>query len=325
VIQLGDIPILEGPVAIYRPPPRQDLLRLPLLGRLLRAKRGRLWLQLPVFLLAALLIYDGFTGSNLAPQNVATVGVWIHYRGLVMLALLLVGNLFCMGCPFTIPRTVAQRWSGRGRRWPRALRNKWLAVIAFAGFLFLYEWFDLWTSPALTAWLIAGYFAGAFILEALFAKSPFCKYVCPLGTFNFVAGTVSPSQITVRDRDVCRACPGKECVNGSPRALGCGMELFPPTLLSNLDSLTWLGTEPDWTPGLILPGGWILALQTAIVLIGFAGSLFVGQRIDRRDFASPAAVRALLPWLIVLLAMAATALWLFNLPMEMRGTMFPGG
>ena len=91
---------------------------------------------------------------------------------------------------------------------------------------------SLWAGPRLTAAVIIGYFAGAFVLEALFAESPFCKYVCPLGTFNFVAATTSPTQITVRDRDVCRTCPGKECVNGSARVLGCGTELFPPTPVS---------------------------------------------------------------------------------------------
>jgi hypothetical protein len=468
--------------AIYQPPPRRDLLRLPLIGRLLKARRGRLWLQIPLLLVAVVLIYDGFTGPRIAPQNLATTTVWIHYRGLVMLALLLVGNLFCMGCPFTIPRTIAHRISGSGRRWPRALRNKWLAVAFFVGFLFLYEWLDLWASPALTAWVIIGYFVGAFVLEALFAESPFCKYICPLGTFNFVASTASPTQITVHSRDVCRECPGKECVNGSPRALGCGTELFPPTLRSNLDcvfcldcaracpydnvaltirppgrelvepawprrwdisllvlvfafaslsnafgmtppfydlyawlsgvlgasefallaiiftllnlvapvvlglaaawlsrslgdpgeplrvafsrfvpafvplafaiwlahygfhfvtgaltvapvaqtflldhGLNWFGA-PNWALGPIMPGNWILPAQTVIVLAGFGLSLFVGNRISRRDFADPAtARRVLLPWLLLLLLMAAAALATFNLPMEMRGTIFSGG
>ena len=465
-------------------PPRADVLRAPLLGRLLRMRNGRLWLQIPFFLVAALLVYDGLTGPPLAPQNLATVTVWIHTRGLVILAALLAGNLFCMGCPFTLPRTLARRLSGRGRRWPRALRNKWLAVLAFVGFLFLYEWLDLWAGPRLTAGVILGYFAAAFLLEALFAESPFCKYVCPLGTFNFVANTAAPTQITVRDGDVCRACPGKECVNGSARVLGCGTELFPPTLRSNLDcvlcldcaracpydnvalavrppgrewtvagawprrwdvsflvlvfafaavsnafgmvppfydvqtwlaglglrgegwrlaltftalnlvlpalaglaaaglsralagrpeplrvafsrfapafvplavaiwlahygfhfatgaltlvpvlqsfllahGLAWLGAEPNWALGALLPGGWLLPLQTAAVLAGFGGALFTGQRIARRDCDDPAlAVRALLPWLAVLLALAVAALATFNLPMEMRGTIQLGG
>ncbi len=470
-----------------RPPPqapRIDLLRLPWVGRWLRSRYGRLALQVSLLLLALLFIYDGLTGRPLAAQNLATVGVWVHYRGLVILALLLVGNLFCMACPFALPRTVARRISGRGRRWPRALRNKWLAVAAFAGFLFLYEWWDLWAGPGLTAAVIVGYFVGAFVLEALFAESPFCKYVCPLGTFNFVASAVSPTQITVRDRAICRTCPGKECVNGSPRVLGCGTELFPPQMRSNLDcvlcldcaracpydnvalagripgrellesawprrwdvsflalvfafaavgnafgmvppfydlqvglagalrttnegvllaitfatlylalpaavglgaawlgralagrreplriafsryapalvplavgiwlahygfhfatgaltivpvfqsflldhGITWLGTQPDWALGPVLPGGWLLPLQTLIVLGGFAGSLVVGQRIGRRDFDSPAAaLLSVLPWVAVLLGLAIAALATFNLPMEMRGTIFPGG
>jgi hypothetical protein len=190
-----------------------------------------------LFLLAALIIYDGFTGPQLAPENIATVAAWLHYRGLVVLALLAVGNLFCLSCPFTLPRTIARRLSGRGWRWPRLLRNKWAAIFTFFLLLYLYEWLDLWASPWLTAWVAVAYFVAAFALEALFAASPFCKYVCPLGTFNFVGSTLSPLQITVADGERCRTCPGKECVNGSPAVLGCGTELFPPQMKSNLDCL----------------------------------------------------------------------------------------
>lgn len=222
-------------MALYQPTPSFDLLRVPGLGRLLRWRWGRLVFQLPLLALAALVVYDGLTGPPLASQNIATVSVWVHYRGLVMLALLLAGNLFCMSCPFTLPRTLAQRLAGRGRRWPKALRNKWLAIGAFVVYLWLYEALDLWASPALTAWLVIGYFVAAFVLEALFAESPFCKYICPLGTFNFAASTISPLQITARSADVCRSCVGKECVNGSTQTLGCGAELFVPQIKSNLD------------------------------------------------------------------------------------------
>lgn len=240
MIGLDDIPLhpAGGPPQpqqeIYRPP-RVDVLRLPLIGRILRHRRGRLVLQLPLLLLTAVILYDALTGSPLAPQNLATVSVWIHYRGLVMVALLFFGNLFCMACPFAIPRTIALRLSRHGRRWPRVLRNKWLAVGAFVGFLFLYEWLDIWSSPMLTAYIIIGYFLGAFVLEALFAESPFCKYVCPLGTFNFVSSTLSPTRIGVRSHDTCRTCVGKECINGSTQVLGCGTELFAPQVQSNLD------------------------------------------------------------------------------------------
>lgn len=246
---------------VHYPSIRPDLLRLPILGRLLRWRYGRLVFQIPLLLIALVLMYDGFTGSSLAGQNLATVGAWVHYRGLVILALLLVGNLFCMGCPFTLPRTLAKRLSSRGRRFPRLLRNKWISISALFILFLLYEWLDLWASPLLTAWIILAYFIAAFVFEAIFTESPFCKYVCPIGAFNFTHSLVSPTQIGTHSADICRTCVGKECINGSYRTeplilideissdgqsikshtqgpagtLGCGTLLFVPQITSNLD------------------------------------------------------------------------------------------
>ncbi len=223
------------PGEIYRPPVGTDLLRVPLLGRLLRWRWGRLIFQAFFVTVAALVIYDGLTGPQLAPENSATVLAWVHYRGFVILALLFVGNLFCFACPFTLPRTLARRLSLAGGRWPRALRNKWVSIGGLFLIFWLYEWLDLWASPWLTAWVAVAYFLGSFVLEALFAESPFCKYVCPLGAFNFVYATASPLQIRPRQASVCHTCPGRECVNGSARVPGCGTELFVPTVQTNMD------------------------------------------------------------------------------------------
>jgi ferredoxin len=246
-------------MALYRPKTLIDILRIPLLGRLLRWRWGRLALQIPLLLFTLLLVVDGFTGPQSAARNLATVAPWVHYRGLVVLALLLVGNLFCMACPFTLTRTLAKRLSLRGRRFPRLLRNKWLAITGLFLIFLLYEWLDLWASPWLTAWVIVAYFLASLVLEAVFTESAFCKYVCPLGTFNFVFSTAAPTQIGVRNPDVCRTCVGKECINGSysPQSVirvdeigggqtrevrhgpggtpGCGTLLFAPQISSNLE------------------------------------------------------------------------------------------
>ena len=242
----------------------RDILHLPLVGRILRHRQGRLALQALLTLGALALIIDGFTGPQSAARNLATVTPWVHLRGLVVIVLLLAGNLFCMGCPFTLPRTLAKRLAGRGRRFPKRLRNKWLAILSLFALFFLYEYLDLWTSPWLTAWLIIVYFLASFVLEALFSESAFCKYICPLGSFNMVYSTLSPTRIAVKSPDICATCVGHECVNGSyapqpvirldeipsgnagetrqvevahgPRgALGCGTELFAPQIRSNLD------------------------------------------------------------------------------------------
>ncbi|NWG18407.1 MAG: FesM [Chloroflexi bacterium] len=243
---------------LYRPPGLLDVLRLPLIGRLLCWRWGRLALQVPLLAAAVLLVIDGFTGPQLAARNLATVAPWVHFRGFAVLVLLLAGNLFCMACPFTLPRTLAKRLSLGGRRFPRRLRNKWIAIASLFLLFVTYEALDLWASPALTAWLIVAYFVASFVLEVVFTESAFCKYICPLGTFNFVYSTLSPTQIGVYDPDVCRACAGKECINGSysPTPLvrlddipggqrevrhgpqgtpGCGTLLFAPQIESNLD------------------------------------------------------------------------------------------
>ena len=98
----------------------RDVLRLPLVGPLLRHRQGRFALQALLSLGALALIVDGFTGPQSAARNLATVTPWVHLRGLAVIILLLVGNLFCMGCPFTLPRSLAKRLARGGRRFPAA-------------------------------------------------------------------------------------------------------------------------------------------------------------------------------------------------------------
>ncbi len=252
---------------LYRPKTAFDVLRLPLIGRLLKWRWGRLILQIPLLLAAALLVYDGFTGTQRAPENLATIAPWVHYRGLVMVALLLVGNLFCMGCPFTITRTLAKRSSIRGHRFPRALRNKWLAIATLFVFFFLYEWLDLWSSPLLTAWVIVFYFALSFVLEAAFTEFGVLQVRLPDGDFQLRlldrlaaanrrarhGNLPSLRRQRVRDRQLPRDAADRRRPDRHQRraarrptptdrkgTLGCGTELFAPFVKSNMDCMMCL-------------------------------------------------------------------------------------
>ncbi len=245
-----------------------DLLSLPGLRRFIRWRYARLAFQLPLLILAVFAIVDGFTGRDVAPRNVATVSVWLHYRGLVVVALALVGNAFCAACPLMLTRG-ATRWLERRLpfklRWPDGLRNKYLVIFLLLAIFFSYEVFNLWASPWLTAWLIVAYFAGALAIDTLFPAGTFCRYVCPLGNFNFAYATASPTQITASDPDICRKCEHKPCLhgrqtldnpptqegggtkaafipladiknpNGKGYFPGCETDLFVPTVQSNMD------------------------------------------------------------------------------------------
>jgi hypothetical protein len=191
--------------------------------------------------LAGVLIFDGLRGPQVGAMNLAGVLPWIHWRGLLILSFLAAGNFFCMACPFILPRTLARRWLPRGRHWPNWLRSKWLSVVLLVLFLWAYEAFSLWDSPWCTAWLAVGYFVTAFVVDGFFRGAAFCKYVCPIGQFNFVQSLVSPLEVKVRDRAVCATCRTKDCIRGrddqSPlgKAAGCELHLFQPRKSGNMD------------------------------------------------------------------------------------------
>jgi cytochrome c oxidase assembly factor CtaG len=217
-----------------------DLLRLPLLGRFLKWRHARLCLQLPLLLVAVAVIYDGLRGPQVGAMNLAGVLPWIHWRGLVILGLLVAGNVFCMGCPFLLPRTLARRFLPAGWSWPRRLRSKWLAVLLIVAFLWAYEALALWDRPRWTACLALGYFVAAFVIDGLFRGASFCKYLCPIGQFNFVQSLASPLEVKARDPAVCASCRTKDCIRGRDGIPGCELHLFVPRKAGNMDCTTCL-------------------------------------------------------------------------------------
>jgi hypothetical protein len=215
-------------------------------------------LQIPLLLLSVVMFLHGLFGSPLAPKNLATALTWIHFRGLLVLVLLAAGNFFCLACPFMLVRNAMRRVVRPRWTWPQALRNKWLSIVLLILVLFAYELFDLWASPLWTAWLIGGYFVTALAIDGVFKHATFCKFVCPIGQFNFVASTASPLEVAVRDHTVCDACATKDCIRGrrapdsdvamsqvakrsdrnSPlRVLqrGCELALYQPLKSGNMD------------------------------------------------------------------------------------------
>ena len=221
-----------------------DLLRVSGIGALLRWRHSRTLLQIPLFLVSLVMIFHGLFGPTLAPKNLATTLTWLHFRGLLAIVILAAGNFFCLACPFMLVRNAARRFIRPRFNWPRSLRNKWLSIALFIGILFIYELFHLWSSPWWTAWLIVGYFGAVLVVDGFFKHASFCKFVCPLGQFNFAASLVSPLEVKVRDHQVCANCGTKDCIRGrrAPGGSdlvviqrGCELALFQPLKAGNMD------------------------------------------------------------------------------------------
>ena len=207
------------------------------------------------------MILHGLFGPTLAPKNLATVLTWIHFRGALVLVLLCAGNFFCLACPFMLVRNAARRLFRPRFNWPRVLRNKWISVALFVAILFTYELFSLWSSPWWTASLAVAYFVAVLLIDGLFKHASFCKFVCPIGQFNFIASTLSPLEVQVRDHGVCDRCATKDCIRGRRAVVsepssalvrpdshapgntnglvilqrGCELALFQPRKVGNMD------------------------------------------------------------------------------------------
>ena len=224
-------------------PPPFDLMQVPGLRRLFRWRHLRTALQIPLLIVSVAMILDGLLGPPLAPKNLASTLSWVHFRGALVLVLLCAGNFFCLACPFMLVRNMARRFFRPRLNWPQKLRNKWLSVGLFALILFCYEEFSLWSSPWWTAWLIVGYFLAVLVVDGVFKHASFCKFVCPIGQFNFVASTISPLEVKVRDLEVCDDCGTKDCIRGRRAAgpelmviqRGCELALFQPLKVGNMD------------------------------------------------------------------------------------------
>ena len=81
-----------------------DLLAWPVVGAVLRWRHLRTATRTVLLLVAAALVAHGLFGPEMAPKNLATLLTWVHYRGLLVVALLAAGNFFCLLPPAPGPR-----------------------------------------------------------------------------------------------------------------------------------------------------------------------------------------------------------------------------
>jgi ferredoxin len=300
-----------------RPPSAFDLLRAPIAGSLLRARYGRWALQAILLLLAAAVIADGFLGHPMAPMNLAGVVPWTYGRAAVVVALLAAGNFFCMACPFTLPRELGRRLGLATRHWPHPLQTKWLATGLLVLYFWAYEAFDLWDSPRLTAWILVGYFTGAFAVDTFFRGASFCKYVCPIGQFNFLSSLVSPLEVSVRRQELCATCASHDCVRGNERQRGCELRLFLPRKVGNMDCTFCL----DCVKACPHDNIGILAIAPGRDLVNDPARSSLGRFSRRPDIAALALVVVFSAFANAAAMVAPVAEWLDRLRYSMVSTL----
>ena len=92
--------------------------------------------------------------------------------------------------------------------------------------------------------------------------------------------------------------------------------------------LGWpLASDPQWIASCCRPpADWLPRLEIVCLGVGLLASLYTAYRLAMREGASPAlAVRAFLPWGLLIAALYALGVWIVCQPMQMRGTMMGAG
>ncbi len=96
------------------------------------------------------------------------------------------------------------------------------------------------------------------------------------------------------------------------------LTVVPVTQSAAIDLMGWAALgDPLWRWVGMRPGA-VFPIQLGCILLGTLGSLAVMHDISLQDYPDRSA-RATVPWGIVVLLLAATAIWILFQPMEMRG------
>lgn len=187
-------------------------------------------------------ILAGLIGTQVGNRNFSIVFVWIAWWAvLILVAVPLFGRSWCAVCPIPLPG----EWMQRGAilapperaprwlnlRWPKAFRNIWMQNASFL-LLALFSTLLL-TTPTVTGIVLAAMLFAAVGLSMVFERRAFCRYLCPVGGFIGLYSQAAPLELRIKDKQVCVACDGKPCYNGSAAGHGCPWDVFPGGLSKN--------------------------------------------------------------------------------------------
>lgn len=201
------------------------------------------WMILAVMLAGYVFaIVAGLVGTPVGNRNFSIVFVWIAWWAvLILVAVPFFGRGWCSVCPIPLPG----EWLQRGAvlappdrrpkwlnlRWPKILRNIWLQNVSFL-LLALFS-SVLLTTPSITGIVLASMLFVAVALSMVFERRAFCRYLCPVGGFIGLYSQGAPVELRIKDKQVCVACEGKPCYNGSAAGYGCPWDVFPGGLSKN--------------------------------------------------------------------------------------------
>ncbi|HSK31947.1 MAG TPA: 4Fe-4S binding protein [Propionicimonas sp.] len=214
------------------PPPGRDLMKIPVVARILRSRWYPGILQVPVAAIFGLVAYQLLAGPVTADRNPGTALMWVLWWPVLPITFVVLGRFWCAVCPFGALSDFVQKLVGVNRPVPRFLKLYGLWIID-AQFLAI-TWSDhVWgivESPWGSGVLLLLLTTGVIISGAFFQRRAFCRYLCFLGGLcsNYSRSSVIDLKA---DTSICATCTAKAaCYNGTATQAGCPMFNFPRTM-----------------------------------------------------------------------------------------------
>ena len=210
-----------------------NLLDIPWIKKFFKSSWFQPAFQVPVLLIFLIIIATGLFDIQKGDMNIATLLMWTIWWAAIIFTFVFVGRVWCMTCPFG----AVQDWIGRlfslNKDFPRPVRNIWLSSFIFFGLTWWDSYSGIVNKPALTSYLLIGFFIAAVGMAVTFKGRSFCRYVCPIGGIIGLYSMFSPVELRNKCLEVCRKHETKECIKGAGKGLPCPMFVTPMTLDRN--------------------------------------------------------------------------------------------
>ena len=222
----------------------RDVREFLLVRRIVNLRGFQFLVVLPTTAVVTVVTISAAVGILHPSFNFGTVFTWVVWWGALLASFVVFGRAWCLICPVGAVGEWIQRLSlwwrspytaGLQLRWPRRLRNLWLATALFMVFVWLDNGYGMSNSPRLTAGLIVVLTLASAWIGLFFERRAFCRYLCPLTAFIGLNSLFSMFELRRQDAGTCRArCASKDCFRGNTQAYGCPMGEFPAVMDSNL-------------------------------------------------------------------------------------------
>lgn len=207
-----------------------DLLKYKFFAKLFKSRKFLASLQVVTALLFIFIIITGLFGIQDSSRNISTILTWTIWWIILVLFIMFFGKLWCAICPWDTIATWIDKlhlWKVRdsifslGNKWPKRLRNIYLATLLFLVLTWLELGWGVTSKPAVTAYLALLILFMSIFSVVFFDRKSFCRYGCLIGRISGLYALISPVEVRARNRQDCITCTTKDCYHGNAKGYPC--------------------------------------------------------------------------------------------------------